>query len=77
MTTRKKHPLEYLLAAPVLMGLFRQGHIPTIEQMLAEKKTWKEIGDKIGWEPETAERHYGWYLEHKEKHPEDKGPALP
>jgi hypothetical protein len=39
---------------PVLFGLARQGHIPTIERMLAEGKSWSEIGEAIGWCGETA-----------------------
>lgn len=61
----KDHPLKYLLASPVLFGLSKQGHIPTIEKMLADGKPWTEIGKAIGWDPETAERHYKWHLEGK------------
>ena len=46
---------------PVIFGLKAQGHIPTVERMLAEGETWAEIGKAIGWCPKTAERHYGWY----------------
>lgn len=44
--------------AEVAFGLKAQGHIPTIEKMLAEGRTWEEIGRTIGWCPETARRHY-------------------
>lgn len=54
-----------LLNLPVHFGLVAQGHIPTIERMLAEGRTWSEIGAVIGWMPETAEKHYGWYLERR------------
>lgn len=56
-----------ILNAPVLFGLRAQGHIPTIERMLAEGKSWDVIGDVIGWCGETAQRHYGWHLEAKAK----------
>ena len=46
--------MEALMNAPVRLGLVAQGHIPTVEKMLAEKKSWKEIGDAIGWCHETA-----------------------
>ena len=49
---------EYIQNAPVKMGLFAQGHISTIEKMLAENATWEEIGEKINWCPKTAKAHY-------------------
>lgn len=52
-----------LLNQPVLFGLKAQGHIPTIESMLKEQKSWEEIGKKINWCPETAKKHYQWYLD--------------
>jgi hypothetical protein len=39
-----------------------QGHIPTIEKMVAEGRSWDEIGNKIGWCPKTAKEHYDRYL---------------
>ena len=42
----------------VLFGLKAQGHIPTIERMLAAGDSWNEIGKAIGWDPETAKQHY-------------------
>jgi hypothetical protein len=67
-----KHPdmiaLEDALDnAPVVFGLIAQGHIPTIEKMLTQSKTWKEIGDAIGWDGGTAEQHYQWYAESRLK----------
>lgn len=47
-----------LLNAPVKFGLVAQGHVPTIDRMIAEGKDWPEIGAAIGWEPDTAMRHY-------------------
>jgi hypothetical protein len=47
--------------AACLFGLKAQGHIPTIERMLAAGASWEDIGREIGWCPETAERHYGWH----------------
>jgi hypothetical protein len=50
----------------ILFGLPAQGHIPTIQRMLSEGKSWKEIGDEIGWCPETAKKHYEhWEKAHK------------
>ena len=46
---------------PILIpvfGLKAQGHIPTIQRMLAEGKTWEDIGREIGWDPGTAEEFY-------------------
>lgn len=57
--------IESIFNVPVLFGLESQGKIPIIQSMLAEGKTWKEIGGKIGWCPKTAEEHYKWYLEKK------------
>jgi hypothetical protein len=67
MKKKRQSPLEAILDSPVLFGLGAQGHIPTIEKMLAAGRSWKEIGDAIGWCPETAERHYGWHLEARKK----------
>lgn len=54
---------ELLDNAPICFGLEAQGHIPTIRAMLASRKTWTEIGDVIGWYPETAHTHYDRWLE--------------
>ena len=54
---------DILMNAPVLCGLKQQGHLPTIERMLKHGATWDEIGEEIGWCPETAKEHYSWYLE--------------
>lgn len=51
----------------VRIGLEQQGHIPTVEKMLAEGKSWQEIGDAIGWDGATAKQWYGFYLERKAK----------
>lgn len=56
--------LDFILAKAVF-GLKAQGHIPTIQQMLSENKTWDEIGTKIGWLPETAREHYTQILENE------------
>jgi hypothetical protein len=42
----------------VQFGLRQQGHLPTIEQMLKEGKSWEEIGQAIRWDPETAKQWY-------------------
>ena len=51
--------IALLGSRPVLFGLRAQGHLPTVERMLAEGATWGEIGREIGWCPVTAERFYG------------------
>jgi len=43
---------------PMSFGLKAQGHIPTIETMLSHGKSWDEIGEVIGWHPETAKSFY-------------------
>lgn len=57
--------LDILLNVPILFGLEAQGKIPTIEKMLAEQKSWDEIGIAIGWMPDTAKEHYERYLKRK------------
>ena len=54
--------IKRILNTPVLFGLVAQGHIPTIEKMLSEQKTWEEIGKKINWCPKTAQEYYERYL---------------
>lgn len=48
--------MDEILNAPIAFGLKSQGHIPTIERMLAE--AWDKIGNEIGWMPSTAREHY-------------------
>lgn len=48
----------------IKFGLEQQGHIPTIERMLSENRTWDEIGRAIGWHPATA---LDWYLRYKQR----------
>ena len=43
---------------PCLIGLRQQGKFDTVTKMLAEGKTWKEIGKAIGWCPVAAEKWY-------------------
>jgi hypothetical protein len=62
--------IEVLMNTPVLVGLKQQGHIPTIERMLEEGATWEQIGEEIGWWPETAKEHYIWYIKDQEKEDE-------
>jgi len=57
--------MKILDSQPIRFGLVAQGHIPTVERMLAEDASWDDIGKEIGWCPKTAEKHYGWYLENK------------
>ncbi len=47
----------------VCIGLEAQGHIPTIEQMLREGAAWSDISLAIGWDADTAARHYLWYIQ--------------
>lgn len=42
----------------VKFGLRAQGHIPTIERMLSEGKSWDDIGRAIGWHGSTAKEWY-------------------
>lgn len=44
--------------ALVRFGLRAQGHIPTIERMLADGASWRAIGDAIGWDWRTAKEWY-------------------
>lgn len=53
------------LNVPILFGLEAQGHIGTIEKMLAEGKNWDEIGNAIGWHGPTAEKYYINYTKKK------------
>lgn len=52
--------MRLLSSKPVLFGLRAQGHLPTVERMLAEGASWEKIGRKIGWDGATAERFYGY-----------------
>jgi hypothetical protein len=58
---------DTLMTSRVLFGLTQQGHIPRIERMLEEGATWEQIGEEIGWCPETAKEHYRWYIEQQEE----------
>lgn len=53
---------DILAKAQPLFGLEAQGHIPTIEKMLADGKTWAEIGEAIHWDGDTA---WGYYERYK------------
>ena len=53
---------------PIHFGLVQQGHIPLIEEMLNDGKTWDDIGKAIKWEPNTAKDYYYIYLFEKNKH---------
>ena len=67
---------EILLNAPVRFGLVAQGHIATIEAMLAEGQGWEAIGDKIGWCPKTAEEHYQRYKARQHEKASQVDPAV-
>ena len=49
---------DEFLGAQIIFGLEAQGHIPTIEKMLAEGRNWEEIANTIGWCQVTAREHY-------------------
>jgi hypothetical protein len=49
---------EILGDTKVLIGLRQQGHIPTVERMIAEGKSWDEIGKAIGWDGKAAMEWY-------------------
>lgn len=40
------------------LGLRQQGHMATVQQMLAMGATWDEIGLAIGWHGPTAKHWY-------------------
>lgn len=42
------------------IGLEAQGHIPTVERMLAEGKTWDEIAKAVRWSDGATVKE--WYL---------------
>lgn len=42
----------------VAFGLKQQRLVTTVGIMLANGKTWEEIGSKIGWCPKTAKEHW-------------------
>lgn len=54
--------IEKFLNCPVVFGLEAQGHIQTVESMLADGKGWEEIGKAINWDGDTAEKFYQRYL---------------
>lgn len=58
---------DEILNAPVVFGLAAQGHIPTVERMLAEGRSWDEIGDVIGWCGNAVERFWGYHLSSVER----------
>ena len=61
-----------LMNTRVLFGLKAQGHLPTIEKMLKDGATWKEIGKKIGWCPETGKKDYERHVKYVQKRGGDK-----
>ena len=50
--------MKELFNQPILFGLRAQGHLSTIEKMLAEGASWDEIGKAINWDPATAKDFY-------------------
>lgn len=58
-------PLDVLDGVKFAFGLRAQGHLPVIQRMLARGATWPEIGDAIGWCPDTARE---WYEREEEAH---------
>lgn len=50
---------EHVLAkVEVRFGLRAQGKLETVGEMLAEGRSWEDIGRAIGWDGETAKRFY-------------------
>ena len=50
--------------AELRIGLRAQGHLPTVERMLASGETWEAIGRAIGWDGKAAERWYAMEKTH-------------
>ncbi len=46
------------LNVPFQFGLRQQGKLDTVAALLAEGKSWNEIGAEIGWHGPTAQRFY-------------------
>ncbi len=44
--------------ATLRIGLRQQGHLPTVERMLAEGASWEAIGRAIGWDGKAARKWY-------------------
>jgi len=61
MTTEEL--LDHLSSAPVAFGLKAQGKLETVQAMRMANATWDEIGQAIGWEPNSACEHYLRLLE--------------
>jgi len=61
----KRLGLEDLEGAPVAFGLQAQGKIEQVTQLLEDGKNWDEIGEAIGWDGQTAKKHYNLYKENK------------
>jgi hypothetical protein len=49
----------------VEFGLRQQGHIPTVEQMRNEGKSFNIIAKKIGWTTDALTKHWAWELERR------------
>lgn len=47
----------------VAFGLYQQGRLPRVFEMMVAGKSWEEIGKAIGWDPDAARRHF--YAESK------------
>ena len=62
------------VGAEVKIGLRAQGHLPTVERMLAEGKSWAEIGKAIGWNGDAAAR---WFAHEKPSSPVEGVEARP
>ena len=52
-----------------VFGLKKQGHLETIERLLADGSSWEAIGAAIGWDGATAKQHWGWHLERQRIEP--------
>ncbi len=52
-----------MFRGPCSFALKDQGLIPIVGSMLAEGKSWVEIGESIGWPPQKAKRQWLWAME--------------
>jgi hypothetical protein len=67
--------LQELGNVPIRFGLEAQGHIPLVERMLANRKSWDEIGAAINWHGPTAQKFYKMYLDREAAAPKPAPPS--
>ena len=55
----------------IKFGLEAQGHIPTVEKMLEDGRSWDEIAEAIGWVGgDTVKRFYDRHVARKASRPD-------